>query len=342
MTVHEVLSWINCMEGPTPSATVVNQTMVVPPALTELITGIPTQLSDAILRGLSKDPAGRFPNCVALAQEILVAVPSSTTAEAETPVSQPTSRGVPGRVPCPACQAPMPVGREHAGGRVRCTNCQATSLVSMLSSNTVQLKLVEPPVPSQFHPPAIVLSGPDDGPDIDPTAATVIVEETRDRAGSGSSARRWCGVRAGSVSRRLAARVPGRGGDPSRALEPRARRFRRPAPDSEAAPPARRPSAGDGRLRPPDPAEINVAYGTEKQQWLEAATAEFEKTAGRGITVNLHGMGSMEGARAVLEGPSRSRSRSGRQPVVRIATSSNGNGEPNIRINPSSRPTTWH
>jgi Ca-activated chloride channel family protein len=54
----------------------------------------------------------------------------------------------------------------------------------------------------------------------------------------------------------------------------------------------------------PDSVEINVAYGTEKQQWLEAATAAFEKTpAGRGITVNLHGMGSMEGARAVLDGP---------------------------------------
>ncbi len=67
MTVHEVLSGTNCMEGPTPSATVVNQTMVVPPALTDLIPGIPTQLSDAILRGLSKDPAGRYPTCVALA-----------------------------------------------------------------------------------------------------------------------------------------------------------------------------------------------------------------------------------------------------------------------------------
>ena len=32
MTVHEVLCGRNCMEGPTPSATVVNQTMVMPPA----------------------------------------------------------------------------------------------------------------------------------------------------------------------------------------------------------------------------------------------------------------------------------------------------------------------
>ena len=64
MTVHEVLSGTNCMEGPTPSATVVNQTMVVPPALNELIPGIPVRLSDAILKGLAKNPAQRFENCV--------------------------------------------------------------------------------------------------------------------------------------------------------------------------------------------------------------------------------------------------------------------------------------
>jgi Ca-activated chloride channel family protein len=50
--------------------------------------------------------------------------------------------------------------------------------------------------------------------------------------------------------------------------------------------------------------KINIAYGTEKQQWFEAAAAEFQKSeAGRGIAVVLHGMGSMEGARAVLDGP---------------------------------------
>ncbi len=75
MTVHEVLSGSNCMEGPTPSATVVNQTMVTPPALTELIPGIPVPASDAILRGLAKNPAERFENCVSLAHEILTALP---------------------------------------------------------------------------------------------------------------------------------------------------------------------------------------------------------------------------------------------------------------------------
>ena len=58
----------------------VNQTMVVPPALTDLIPGIPGRLSDAILKGLAKNPAQRFENCVALAQEIMRAVPSRDAA----------------------------------------------------------------------------------------------------------------------------------------------------------------------------------------------------------------------------------------------------------------------
>ena len=66
----------------------------------------------------------------------------------------------------------MPVGREHAGGRVRCVRCQATSLVSLLSSSTVQLKLVDPASSSSGSSTAIVLSGPDDEPVASPSAAT--------------------------------------------------------------------------------------------------------------------------------------------------------------------------
>ena len=143
MTVHEVLSGNNCMEGPTPSATVVNQTMVVPPALDELMPGVPPRLSDAILKGLAKNPVDRFENCASLAQEIVSAIPSGDQPVDESAQSEGTSRGAPGRVPCPACQAPIPVGREHAGGRVCCTRCHATSQVSLVSSRTLLLRLVD-------------------------------------------------------------------------------------------------------------------------------------------------------------------------------------------------------
>src|SRR5215813_967014 len=52
--------------------------------------------------------------------------------------------------------------------------------------------------------------------------------------------------------------------------------------------------------------EIGVAYGTEKQRWLEWAVPEFAKTSdGRHIKINLVPMGSLEGAHAILAGDKR-------------------------------------
>jgi len=53
-------------------------------------------------------------------------------------------------------------------------------------------------------------------------------------------------------------------------------------------------------------AEIGIAYGTEKQRWMEWAVSEFEKTSdGKRIKVNLFPMGSLEGAHALLAGDQR-------------------------------------
>ena len=52
--------------------------------------------------------------------------------------------------------------------------------------------------------------------------------------------------------------------------------------------------------------EIGIAYGTEKQRWLEWAVQEFAKTRdGKRIKVNLIPMGSLEGAHALLNGDQR-------------------------------------
>lgn len=51
---------------------------------------------------------------------------------------------------------------------------------------------------------------------------------------------------------------------------------------------------------------IGIAYGTEKERWLEWAVAEFAKTeAGEGIGVDLIPLGSLEGAQAVLRNDER-------------------------------------
>jgi serine/threonine-protein kinase len=310
MTVHEALSGINCMEGPTPSATVVNQTMVVAPPLTELVPGIPPRLSNAVLRGLAKEPSGRFESCVAMAQEVLSAASDQVVAASGSSATSLISRGQPGQVPCPACQRPMPVGREHAGARVRCSHCEATSHVSLLSSNTVQLKLVEPASAPTASASPIVVQGPDDEPDPDASAATVLAERIVAPRGTrtGPRARRSLKRRVivanalfaiGLLALLLA--VVGRGRwDPSPlAADGLMKNDATALPAVHAAQPSSVVPAPDSA-----PIVINVAYGTEKQKWLEEATAEFHQTpAGQGITVNLHGMGSMEGARAVVDGP---------------------------------------
>ncbi|MDP9122661.1 MAG: substrate-binding domain-containing protein [Acidobacteriota bacterium] len=58
---------------------------------------------------------------------------------------------------------------------------------------------------------------------------------------------------------------------------------------------------GDGT-----PVEIGIAYGTEKERWLQWAAAEFGKTSdGKRIKIDMIPMGSLEGAQAVLAGDTR-------------------------------------
>jgi serine/threonine protein kinase len=308
MTVHETLTGTNCMEGPTPSATVVNQTMVVPPALIDLIPGLPRRVSDAILRGLSKDPADRFESCAALANELLSGIPFGDSKESDWASHESTSRGTPGRVACPACRTPMPVGREHAGGRVRCMRCRATSQVIMLSSSTIQLKLVDPAGSSADSSTAIVLSGPDDEPEASPSAATVMALPTRAEVNQRASTRvrlrkrraivGSCLLGIGLLLALLA--LLGRGLWSERPSRSPSTKTGSPEPLSSGEAAAVAPYAAVQL----EPVELNIAYGTEKQQWLEAATAEFQKRPeAHSISIKLHGMGSMEGAQAVLAGP---------------------------------------
>ena len=80
-----------------------------------------------------------------------------------------------------------------------------------------------------------------------------------------------------------------------------------PTPADPAAPSGGTERAAAAPDRPTPPASdvtINIAYGTEKKLWLTWAAEEFARAPeGRGITVNLIGRGSVEGARDVIRGP---------------------------------------
>jgi len=72
----------------------------------------------------------------------------------------------------------------------------------------------------------------------------------------------------------------------------------------KSAPGARSSSGSDSVFNSfggQDSVELGIAYGTEKQRWLQWAVDEFAKTRdGKKIKVNLIPMGSLEGAHALL------------------------------------------
>jgi serine/threonine-protein kinase len=314
MTIHEVLTGTNCMEGPTPSATVVNQTMVVPPPLTDIVPDVSERISHAIRRGLAKNPDERFESCDALAEEVLAGIPPGTSVGSAPPRGGRTSRGEPGKVPCPCCGAPMPAGPEHAGSRLRCMGCQAICFVQILSRKTLQLKLVEFPPPATAAHSSIVIDGPDGEPGADPMAATVQVAAPSalslltGRPHLKSSLQRLTRKRlifavlgllaVGAVIGLPLAAWLGRG---SRSMSSGGEGAR-PGPDPDGR---HGPETLAAPVLPSSPVEIHIVYGTEKQKWLEEATSDFAKTdVGGHIKVSLHGMGSVEGAQAILSGPS--------------------------------------
>src|SRR5262249_50131833 len=149
MTVHEVITGSNCMEGPSPSATMVNQTKIEPPLLSGLMLGVPDRTAEAVRRALSKDPRARFESCAALAYEILGEVPSKSTSRL---VAMTVERAVgpdePGQASCPICSRTLPIGDANEGERIRCPRCSATLLVQVPKPGVLDLAVVGQPARS--------------------------------------------------------------------------------------------------------------------------------------------------------------------------------------------------
>jgi hypothetical protein len=233
MTVHEVLSGVNVMAGPSPSATVVNQMTLEPPPLADMVPGLPARLSEAVRRALAKDPSKRFESCAAFAREVLADVPEPPVGPAAVPVVW----------------------------------------------------------PEEGDEAILAAGGPDDleGPGPDSSAVTVVAADAGPSAVSPARPGRRLTVRAGAIAAgalglalAVLVFVTGRGTRPGQ----------HGGPGAAAPGPAEAP-----------PVVVNIAYGTEKQAWLEQALDEFRRRPeNRDVSVRLIGMGSVEAAQAVLEG----------------------------------------
>jgi serine/threonine-protein kinase len=303
MTVHEAITGSNCMEGPTPSATMVNQTKVEPPVLIGLVPGLPKRTAEAVLRGLSKDPAARFERCADFAYEVLAEVPSGSTSRlVAMPAGRDIGRDEPGHVTCPVCSRAFPVDEVNEGDQFPCPRCSARLLVVAPKPGAVDLAVVGPPSRS-WEIAVPVVSTPAEPTTSDRSGAAAR-RSNRETAGAEPPRKGGAGqwltygliglvlVTCGLLLRREFLSFFGSGAQRT-ALKPSGTGEIPTDPDAE-------PSPGPAT----EPVVVNIAYGTEKKRWLEGALGDYLKTpAARGVRINLLGMGSVEGADAVLAGP---------------------------------------
>ncbi len=81
LTVYDSLAGTNPFEGPNSSATLVNQTAMEPPLLTELNPTVSPALSRVVRKGLAKSSEERFDSCLAFAEAVLAVIPASGSSQ---------------------------------------------------------------------------------------------------------------------------------------------------------------------------------------------------------------------------------------------------------------------
>jgi serine/threonine-protein kinase len=141
ITVYEMLAGRRPFEDEVKTKLLVLQTSKSPPPLHELAPWIPAALSEAVHRGLAKDPNDRFPNCGALARGVTNAIEAECAGRPER---------VRGR--CPSCSRtlalpPADFTRLSQSGRaVACPGCKAPIRATAAGGPPNAATRVEPPI----------------------------------------------------------------------------------------------------------------------------------------------------------------------------------------------------
>jgi serine/threonine-protein kinase len=198
VTLYEILCGRRPFQARTPTAVLVLHTSESPQPLTDHVPGLPAQLSAAILKGLSKNPADRFPTCAALADAVaaaLAANPSFTVPIPPPTPARPDSvkircphcnkkvamsatmynrlKQADKSVPCPACGASIEVASPRTQvltatpPDVDVTPFRTQKLPSPLAGNTTVLPAADGPAPVTQK---IEAPEPEQAPDADPGA----------------------------------------------------------------------------------------------------------------------------------------------------------------------------
>lgn len=161
MTAYEMVAGCVPVEGPTASATMVNQTSMKIPPVSQYVPGFPTAVTDVLHRGLSKNQKKRFETCEEFSDALLQAMSpppvqqSRSTQRSQRMAVAATGSAVgkvaraisQGRIPCPECSKILPLKPQFAGKRARCGQCLH---LLQISQDLSSLKVIGgPPVPAE-------------------------------------------------------------------------------------------------------------------------------------------------------------------------------------------------
>jgi serine/threonine-protein kinase len=153
VTVYEALCGRRPFEGTSATAVLVLQTTQPPVPLNEVRPNLPAQLSQAVLKGLAKDAAQRYPSCTALAAAVAAAVEASP---AFAPggaggASAPTAAAADSvKILCPSCGKRISMGiatysnLKRTGKSFACPKCEGPVQVASERTQILSAPFLDP------------------------------------------------------------------------------------------------------------------------------------------------------------------------------------------------------
>ena len=123
--VYELLCGQLPIDGPTPAAILVQQINHEPSAPKSIVSELPSPVSAAIVRALSKDPGLRYASCAEFAQAVLLPLQRDSGSTLPQHQREKLARKVSQTsIPCPSCGTTLVVLPQHAGRKVSCPRCK--------------------------------------------------------------------------------------------------------------------------------------------------------------------------------------------------------------------------
>jgi serine/threonine-protein kinase len=130
ITVYEWLSGRPPLDGPTPTAVMMEHVRQPPPPLHDILPAMPRKASAVVQRGMAKNPEHRFPDCIAFTRALMSALGTATAA--------------PPPAPRPAAPAPRAGWLQTPRGQFVVTVLAALAVMGVIALLTAVLLLLAP------------------------------------------------------------------------------------------------------------------------------------------------------------------------------------------------------